>query len=73
MLTRAARFSGLKHWALDVAKRRGMKRAKVALACRLGVVLHRTWVDATDFRWSKAAAMASEMERSQRAERAALF
>ena len=48
----------LKHWALNVAKRRGMKRAKVALARKLGVVLHRMWVDATDFRWSKTAAMA---------------
>ena len=58
MLTRATRFSSLKHWALNVAKRRGMKRAKVALARKLGVVLHRMWVDATDFRWSRTAAMA---------------
>ena len=58
MLTRATRFSSLKHWALDVARRRGMKRAKVALARKLGVVLHRMWVDGTDFRWSKTAAMA---------------
>ena len=28
MLTRATRFSSLKRWALDVAKRRGMKRAQ---------------------------------------------
>lgn len=27
-----------------------MKRAKVALARKLGVVLHRMWMDATDFR-----------------------
>ena len=58
MLTRATRFSSLKHWALEVAKRRGMKRAKVALARKLGVVLHRMWADATEFRWSKAAAAA---------------
>lgn len=32
LLTRAVRFSSLKRWAMDVAKRRGMKRAKVALA-----------------------------------------
>jgi transposase len=54
MLTRAVRFSSLKRWALDVAKRRGMKRAKVALARKLGVILHRMWVDATEFRWSNA-------------------
>ena len=58
MLTRTTRFSSLKCWALDVAKRRGMKRAKVALARKLGVVLHRMWVDATEFRWSKAATAA---------------
>jgi len=39
MLTRATRFSALKRWAMGVAKRRGMKRAKVALARKLAVVL----------------------------------
>lgn len=58
MLTRATRFSSLKRWALEVAKRRGMKRAKVALARKLGVVLHRMWMDATEFRWNKAATAA---------------
>jgi hypothetical protein len=43
MLTRAVRFSALKHWALQVAKRRGMRRAKVALARKLAVILHRIW------------------------------
>ena len=41
MLTRAGRFSSLKRWALGVAQRRGMRRAKVALARKLAVVLHR--------------------------------
>jgi len=54
MLTRATRFSSLKRWALGVAQRRGMKRAKVALARKLGVLLHRMWMDATDFRWGIA-------------------
>jgi transposase len=58
MLTRAIRFSSLKRWALDVAQRRGMKRAKVALARKLGVILHRMWVDATEFCWSRAATAA---------------
>jgi transposase len=40
MLTRPTRFSALKHWALAVAKRRGMRRAKVALARKLATVLH---------------------------------
>jgi hypothetical protein len=37
--------------ALRVAKLRGIKRAKMALARKLAVLLHRIWVDATDFRW----------------------
>jgi transposase len=52
-LTRAVRFSALKRWALEVAKRRGMKRAKVALARKLAVILHRMWIDGTTFRWSR--------------------
>jgi transposase len=58
LLTRAVRFSALKRWALEVAKRRGMKRAKVALARKLAVVLHRMWIDGTTFRWSQAMAAA---------------
>src|ERR671916_156137 len=53
LLTRAVRFSALKRWALEVAKRRGMRRAKVALARKLAVILHRMWVDGTTFRWGR--------------------
>lgn len=55
MLTRTGRFSSLKRWAVGVAQRRGMKRAKVALARKLGTVLHRMWVEGTQFRWGKEA------------------
>jgi transposase len=48
MLSRVTRFSTLKAWALRVAKLRGMKRAKVALARKLAVVLHRMWIDGSD-------------------------
>jgi hypothetical protein len=46
MLSRVTRFSSLKRWVLDVAKRRGLKRAKVALARKLATVLHRMWATA---------------------------
>ncbi len=49
LLTRATKFSTLKRWAMDVAKRRGMRRAKVALARKLATVLHRIWADGTEF------------------------
>jgi transposase len=47
LLSRATRFSTLKRWAMDVAKRRGMRPAKVALARKLATVLHRMWADGT--------------------------
>jgi transposase len=53
ILSRPTRFSGLKRWAMEVAKRRGLKRAKVALARKLAGVLHRMWADGTDFRWGE--------------------
>ena len=59
MLSHAARFSTLKRWAVDVAQRRGIRRAKVALARKLATVLHRIWVDGTTFRWGKEAAIAA--------------
>jgi transposase len=58
MLTRAGRFSVLKRWALEVARRRGMKRAKVALARKLSAVLHRIWLEGSEFRFGKEAAAA---------------
>ena len=36
--------------------RRSLRRAIVAVARRLAVVLHRMWVDGTEFRWSKDSA-----------------
>ena len=50
--------SWLKAWALRVAKLRGKKRATVALARRIGVVLHRMWRDGTEFRFTREEAMA---------------
>ena len=47
------KWSWLKAWAMQIAKRRGMKKAIVALARRLAVIMHRIWVDGTEFRWSR--------------------
>jgi transposase len=64
ILSRVARFSALKRWGMDVAKRRGMKRAKVALARKLGVILHRMWMEGTSFRWTKVASQAPQIARA---------
>ncbi|MDR3465274.1 MAG: IS110 family transposase [Xanthobacteraceae bacterium] len=55
ILTRPVKGSGLKSWAAKVAGRGGMKKAKVALARKLAVVLHRMWIDNTPFRVTAAA------------------
>ena len=41
MLHRVKKWSGLKAWATKVAQRQGNKRATVALARKMAVVLHR--------------------------------
>jgi transposase len=53
MLRRSTQWSWLKAWAMQIAKRRGLKRAIVALARRLAVIMHRIWVDGTEFRWTR--------------------
>lgn len=53
LLVKVKKPSALKAWGLAVAKRRGLKRAIVAVARKLAVVLHRMWMDGTEFRWSR--------------------
>ena len=59
ILTRPVKGSTLKSWAMRLAKRAGMRKAKVALARKLAVVLHRMLVDGTTFVAEKAAALAA--------------
>ena len=59
MLVRSTRWSWLKAWAMQIARRRGKKKAVVALARRLAVILHRIWVDGTEFRWTREAVPAA--------------
>ena len=57
MLTKPLKgCSQLKSWAMRIAKRAGMSKAKVALARRLAVIMHRMLVDATPFNAATAAA-----------------
>jgi len=57
--THSKKWSWLKAWAMRVAQRRGVRRATVALARRIAVILHRMWIDGTDFRFSNSAAKAA--------------
>lgn len=58
LLTRTQRWLALAAWGITLAKRAGMRRAKVAVARKLAVVLHRMWRDGTEFRWSRGATAA---------------
>ena len=57
-MMRSKKWSWLKAWAMQIARRRGMKKAIVALARRLAVVMHRIWVDGTEFHWTREQAAA---------------
>jgi transposase len=59
LLMRSTKWSWLKAWAMQLARRRGIKKAIVALARRLAVIMHRIWVDGTEFRWTKQEAAAA--------------
>jgi len=48
--------TALKSWAMRLAKRAGMKKAKVALARKLAVIMHRMLVDGTLFKSAAVAA-----------------
>jgi transposase len=58
ILTKPVKGSALKSWAARVAARAGMRKAKVALARKLAVVLHRMLADGTPFAAERAAAPA---------------
>ncbi|KSV94281.1 hypothetical protein N184_36860 [Sinorhizobium sp. GL28] len=53
LLSVTRKWSWLKAWAMNVAKRRGRQKAITALAHRLAVIMHRMWSDGTEFRWTK--------------------
>jgi transposase len=59
ILTRPVKGSTLKSWGMRLAARAGMRKAKVALARKLAVVLHRMLADGTSFLADKAAAPAT--------------
>ena len=53
LLVCTKKWCSLKAWGMAIARRRGTKRAIVAVARKLAVILHRMWLDGTEFRWGK--------------------
>ena len=52
LLTRVPKWSPIKAWGVRLAKRIGFKKAKIAVARKLAVIMHRMWCDETDFQWT---------------------
>lgn len=55
LLTRTQKWSWLKAWAMNVARRSGMRKAIVALARRVAVIMHRMWSNGSNFCWTREA------------------
>ena len=53
LLTRVPKWSAVKAWGVKLVKRNGLRKAKVAVARKLAVILHRMWIDGTEFSGSK--------------------
>jgi transposase len=51
LLHRTQRWSALKAWGIRLMKRVGAKKAKVAVARKIAVILHCIWTDGTEFEW----------------------
>ena len=54
MLSRTTQWTALKAWGVRLAARSSMKKAKIAVARKLAVIMHRMWRDETPFRWTAA-------------------
>jgi transposase len=52
LLSKIPKWSALKAWGLRIAKRAGMKKARVAVARKLAVIMHQMWLTGEEFRWS---------------------
>lgn len=55
LIRQVKRFSPLKSWAVRLAGRKGFKKAAVATARKLAVILMTIWKDGTEFEWTKEA------------------
>jgi transposase len=57
LFTAIAKWLALKAWGIRLAKRSGLRKAN-AVARKLAVILHRMWIDGTEFNWSRKKAAA---------------
>ena len=62
MMLRSRRWSALKAWGMKIVKRRSMMCAIVAVARKLAAILHRMWLDGSEFRWTAGAKITSKVK-----------
>lgn len=55
VIRQVTRFSPLKSWAVRLAGRRGFRKAAVATARKIAVLMLTLWKTETDYRWTKEA------------------
>jgi transposase len=53
LLTKVQRFSPLKAWGMRLVKRIGARKARIAVARKIAVILHCIWADGTEFWWTR--------------------
>ena len=53
MMMRSVASSEIKSWGLRLMRRKGRRRALVAVARKLAVIMHRMWADNAEFRPGK--------------------
>jgi transposase len=56
LVVRSSEWSSLKVWGLRLMKTKGHRRAVIAVARKLAVILHRMWMDGTDFQYGSVEA-----------------
>jgi transposase len=55
LLSSCRKWTKLRAWGMKIAKKRGFRKARIAVARRLAILLHRMWVNDQDFRWTNRA------------------
>jgi transposase len=62
LLLRSKRWSALKAWGMRIAKRSSMMCAIIAVARKLASILHRMWIDGTEFQWTAGAKITEKVK-----------
>lgn len=66
LLLRSRRWSALKAWGMKIAKRTSMMCAIVAVARKLATILHRMWIDGSEFQWAGGARITQKVRLTRR-------